>query len=186
MTPSVPVRPIVPPPSRRHEPAGWRASGLLLALVVAGPLPAAAAAALPAPVAKESFEAYCARLATVPDAPPYRCGWEEDRLDPGRPMRVARLAVRATDVGAAWELARRLFDVPAALALPPRGEPVETIADPARPEHAWTSELRVERGPDGSVRRAEYTWRAEGGGRRVIVSRRDSRTIELREETFGD
>jgi hypothetical protein len=150
------------------------------------PAVAARPAAVATPAAGETFEAWCARLQRAEPFVPFRCSVETDWLDPSHPSRTRRVQLRIADFGAAFELARRLFQVPASVTLPRSGPREQAVEDPGKPAEVWESTLTVARDAAGAPRRASWFERREGSGRTVTVRRIDARTIELGEAAFAD
>jgi len=152
------------------QPAAARAKGLPVAMPASG----------------EPFEAWCRRLERAEPFVGFRCTVESDWLDPSHPGRTRRVRLRVADFPAAFELARRLFAVPASVVLPRSGPREQVIEDPGKPAEVWESTLTVSRDAAGAPRRASWFERREGSGRTVTVRRIDARTIELGEVAFAD
>ena len=179
----------------RPAPASARLyAAVLLAVVAAdgGAQPAVASAgarpsaAVAMPVAGESLDGWCARLQRAEPFVPFRCSVVQDWLDASHPSLTRRVQLRGIDVLAGFELARRLFDVPASIRLPRSGPREQVIEDPGKPAEVWESTLTVARDAAGAPRQAAWFERREGAGRTVTVRRIDARTIEVGEAAFAD
>jgi hypothetical protein len=149
------------------------------------PQSAAPQADIPLPRAKEAFTAYCRRLEASAVHIPFRCTWEMDWRDPGHPSISQRLSFTRASFARAFEVARALHGIPASLKLPAQGPAEQTLVEPSKPEHVWESELTIRRSASGQIERADYTWRAEGGGRGVRVIR-TADSIDIESGAFGD
>jgi len=141
---------------------------------------------LPAPKPKETLEAYCARLERLAETVRFRCAWEIDWLDPGRPSTSRRIEFASTDFARVFEIARGLHGIPTSLRIPAQGPMEQTVADPRKPAHVWTSELSIRRSGAGQVEQVDYTSRQEGGGSSVRVQRKEGGLIVIEAGAFGD
>lgn len=142
--------------------------------------------ALPAPKPKESLESYCGRLERQAETIRFRCAWEIDWLDPSRPSTSRRIEFASSDFGRVFEVARALHGIPASLRIPAQGPMEQTVVDPRKPAHLWTSELSIRRSGAGQVERVDYTSRQEGGGSSVRVQRKEGGLIAIEAGAFGD
>lgn len=140
---------------------------------------------IPLPRPKEAFMAYCRRLEASAAHIPFRCTWEMDWRDPGHPSISQRLSFTRANFARAFEVARVLHGIPASLKLPAQGPLEQTLVEPGKPDHVWESELIIRRSASGQIERADYTWRAEGGGRGVRVIR-TADSIDIESGAFGD
>lgn len=167
-------------------------SRVRLALMVCLGLLASAAAqaqsrlSLPAPKPKETLESYCGRLERQAETIRFRCAWEIDWLDPSRPSVSRRIEFASTDFGRVFEVARALHGIPASLLIPAQGAMEQTVVDPRKPAHLWTSELTIRRSGAGQVERVDYTSRQEGSGSSVRVQRKEGGLIAIEAGAFGD
>ena len=146
----------------------------LLLLVFALP---AAAQPVPPPQPDEALLVWCKRVFTGRAVVPLKCEESLDALDPGRPSATRVVTLPGGSFQRAWNLAVPLFGIPAGFAIPAKGPAVQTLQDPAKAAHLWTSTLTIRRDKGGQVESAEYQRRQEGSGTVVSVTRQGTRFV---------
>lgn len=86
----------------------------------------------------------------------------------------------------AYYIAQNLFEIPRSLVFPnPSGITSEIIEEPTKPKDVWSSDLTVKR-TSNQLDTITYSWRAEGSGYGVIITRPDLSQLQIEHFAFAD
>ncbi len=121
----------------------------------------------PAPLENQTTEAYVESIRNA-----YLEVFYESNLRDwgGYIQQEEAITLFGTEWAEAFLIAKQLYRLPAGFAFPSAStDTASIIPNPKGYEHAWTDELAVKRSVSGDFISISYSYRAEGGGKHIII-----------------